>query len=144
MQQKGQSLFEVVLALAVISVVLVALVSLASGAVRNTTFSKNKTISSRLAQEAVEWIRGERDTSWTEFFSRALTSPNYCLQDLEWLDIGSCSNEEFIQDTVLVRNMTLTVISPNQVQVEIEVSWEDSQGVHATRVVTDFTNWQGN
>ena len=141
--KSGQSLFEVILSLAIISIIIITLISLASNSIRNTTFSKNKTLSSRLAQEAVEWIRGERDASWTEFFDK-VPSSNYCLQNLEWTNTGICSGEEFVQGTILTRNLTLTSVPPSQVRTEVEVSWEDSQGQHTTRVVTDFTNWQGN
>lgn len=140
--EQGQSLFEVVVSLAVISVIIVSLVFLATSSIRNSTFSKNKTLSSRLTQEALEWLRGQRDTSWTDFAANAQASPTYCLQSLEWTNIGACGAQEFVTDTVLKRDLTLTVVSANQIQAEVETSWEDSDGVHITRVVTDFTDWR--
>ena len=140
--QEGQSLFEVVLSLAVISIIVVALVFLASNSVRNTTFSKNKTVSARFSQETVEWLRGERDSDWDAFFLRALTSENYCMRVLDWSDLGTCASDDYVDGTTLVRELTLTIISPDQVQAEVEVSWEDSQGAHQTRFVTDYTDWR--
>ena len=142
--QKGQSLFEVVLALAVISIIIVALVFLASNSIRNTTFSKNKTLSARFSQETVEWLRGERDADWAAFDAHALASSKYCLQTLDFEDLGTCDDGDFLAETNLVRELTLTRIGLNsdQVQAEIEVSWSDAQGDHATTFVTDFTDWR--
>jgi len=140
--QKGQSMFEVFLSLTVITVVIVALVILASNAVRNTTYSRNKTLSTRYSQETMEWLRGERDMDWTIFSTRALTSPTYCMQTLVWDDIGECSFGETITGTSLQREVKLTIENADQIEAEVRVYWEDSQGMHEVRATTEFTNWK--
>lgn len=140
--QKGQSMFEVFLSLTVITVVIVALVILASNAIRNTTYSRNKTISTRYSQETIEWLRGERDMDWTIFSQRAVTSQYYCMQTLSWDNIGQCSSSDTIANTSLFREVGLTIDDPEQIEAEVRVYWEDSQGMHEVRTTTKFTDWR--
>ena len=56
----GQSFFEVIIALALVSIVLVSLVMLAAVSVRTTTFARTKNNATRLTQEAIEWARSQR------------------------------------------------------------------------------------
>lgn len=140
---KGQSLFEVVLSLAVITVVVVALIILASNAIRNTTFSKNRTLATRSSQEAMEWLRGERDADWDAFSVRALI-PTYCLPSLSWTQasIGTCSDTEVIAGTLLKREISFTSVAADNIEVNVIVYWEDAQGLHEVRSATNLTDWR--
>lgn len=149
-KDKGQSLFEVIMALAIATLIIVALVALASSSIRNTTFSKNKTLATRYSQEATEWLRGQRDTDWATFYARA-ANPLYCLKSLSWTDavIGACGSGQEIANTPFKREVafsrtTVTVGgSPKDVvEAEIKVYWTDAQGVHEVRAATDFTDWR--
>jgi len=141
--EKGQSLFEMVLAIAIMTMIIVAVVILASNAIRNSSFSKNKTLSSRYSQEATEWLRGERDTDWDIFLTRATTSPTgYCLKTLEWGSHGTCGDLDVIPGTSLIRELLLTNTSSTQIETEVKVYWEDSQGIHETKTITSFTDWR--
>ncbi len=93
--ERGQSLFEVFLSLAIVAIIIVALVILASNAIRNSTYSKNKTLATRYSQEAMEWLRGERDASWDNFSDKALAFSYYCLQTLTWAS-GQCGTTQYI------------------------------------------------
>jgi len=139
--EKGQSLFEVFLSLMVVTVIIVALVILASNAVRNTTYSRNKTLATRYSQEAIEWLRGERDADWDLFYDYAITSPYYCLQTLSWA-IGECGTSATISNTSLIREVYFSDITQTQITIEVVVFWEDSQGVHETKTVTNLTDWR--
>lgn len=140
--QNGQSMFEVFLSLTVITVVIVALVILASNAIRNTTYSRNKTLSTRYSQEAIEWLRGQRDMDWTIFTTRAITSQYYCMDSLSWDNIGFCGGSDTIENTSLYREIGLTVDAVDQIEAEVRVYWDDSQGMHEVRTTTKFTNWK--
>ena len=150
MRQKGQSLFEIVLALAIATIIIVALVTLASSAVRSSTFSKNKTLATRYSQEATEWLRGERDTDFDAFFVRAAT-PLYCVKSLSWAEatVGTCTNGQEITGTIYKREVgfvrsTVLVggLPKNVVEAEIKVYWQDAQGIHEVKSVTNFTDWR--
>ena len=139
---KGQSLFEVVLALAVVTLITVAIVILSADSVRNSTFSKNKTLSSRYTQEAIEWLRNERDSDSSVFLTHVAV-PTYCLDSLSWSNIGSCLSGEKVSGTTLTRqaNFSSSVISgKNIVEAVVTVSWNDAQGYHEVRSTTNFSD----
>jgi len=146
---RGQSLFEVVLAIAVLTLILGGLVSLATVSVRNSTFSRNKTLSSKYALEASEWLRSERDNDIDSFILRvnsAFDIPKYyCLDALAWTKQVACSSTEFIIDTPFIRNLTLTKTKKSEkivIEANVVVSWQDSQGIHEARSFTYFSDWR--
>ena len=77
---RGQSLFELVLAIGVSALVIVVLVSLVSNALQNSVFSRNQTLASRYAQSATEWLRGQRDNNIATFITNTATT-TWCLKD---------------------------------------------------------------
>lgn len=141
---KGQSLFEVVVALAISALVIVALVSLVSSSIRNANFSKNKSLASTYAQEASEWLRGERDNSVTDFLNNTLT-PTWCLANLNWNSPGVCPTGAVISGTNFTRVGSFTtnfVGGKNIVEANIKVFWTDAQGLHQVENVTNFSDWR--
>lgn len=146
---RGQSLFEVVLAIAVLTLVLGGLVSLATVSVRNSTFSRNETLSSKYAQEASEWLRSERDNDIDLFILKANPAFDipkyYCLDALAWTKQVACSPSEFIAGTLFIRNLTLTKTvksGKTVIEADIVVSWQDSQGIHEARSFTYLSDWR--
>lgn len=137
----GQSLFEVVVALAVVTLIIIALVALASTSIRNVDFSKNKTLATRYSQEAIEWLRGERDFDFDAFYQKALT-PTWCMDTLVLDDIGQCDTTEVIAGTIFRREAAFSIINSANVEAEVNVYWEDAQGLHEVKTVTNFTDWR--
>jgi len=142
--QEGQSLFEVVLSLAVITVVIVALIILAYNSIRNANYSRNQTVATRHSQEAIEWLRGERDTDYDLFQLRALTSDTYCFPSLSWTSakIGGCADNDVIDGTILKREIFFTIIGLTNIEVQVTVYWDDAQGLHEVRAITNYTDWR--
>ena len=140
---KGTSFIELLMALGVVSIALLALVSLVTKSISNTTFSKESTQASRYTQELLEWLRGERDTEWQVFSSRASAGVGrtYCLNNLSWSNTGACGNTEFIANTRLLRELTLTLIDPVTVEALVRTTWTDGSGSHNVRSTTTFTSW---
>lgn len=141
---KGQSLFEVVIALAISTIIIVSLVSLVSNSIRNSTFSKNKTLASRYSQEATEWLRGQRDLDTATFKTNSLI-PTWCLKDLSWSIGRACNSGEEIAGTPFTREIyfVTTIVSGKTItQADVVVFWTDSQGVHEARSATNFSDWR--
>ncbi len=142
--ERGQSLFEVVLALGVMTAITIGIVSLTASAIRNATFSKNKTLAGRYAQEATEWLRSERDIDFTVFETHALT-PQWCLTGLNWNNVGACGESDKISGTPLFRNAaftTNTVAGKTVIGAGVKVYWTDAQGYHEVRSTTSFSDWR--
>lgn len=145
---KGQSIFEVVLALGVITAISIGIVSLTVNSIRNASFSKYKTLAGRYAQEATEWLRSQRDTDFDEFQTNALVSPEIpkCFSGLDWTGrVGSCNEEDKIAGTplfrVIVFNST-TISGKTVIEADVKVYWNDSQGYHEVNSATTFTDWR--
>jgi Tfp pilus assembly protein PilV len=142
---RGQSMFELLVAVFVIALTLTALVSLVTSAVGNTTFSRERTQASKFTQAAVEWLRAQRDDDWGAFKGKGNPSGiTYCLRDLAW-NTGSCSSSQALQDTNLFREATIiynSASNPDSVEARVVTSWVDSNGTHESRVTTYFTNWR--
>ncbi|HSX49290.1 MAG TPA: hypothetical protein VLE44_03450 [Candidatus Saccharimonadales bacterium] len=138
---KGQSFFEVVVAMGLISIVLVTLVAMASLSIRATTFSRSQTEAVRLTQQASEWLRGEKDASWTIFKTRA-ASGTWCLDSLTWSRPGTCSANNIVPGTIFTRQVKFTNIDAVTIQSDIQTTWADAQGTHTSTTGVIFTNWK--
>lgn len=140
---KGTSLFELIIATLVVSIVLIALVSLATKSVSLTTFSRDKTRANRYAQELVEWLRGERDAGWNAFVGRAGTA-RWCMTSLAWTQGSTCGSGNVISGTPFTRDLNLTITGGNTVTAVVSIKWQDQSGVHETRTTNVYTDWKGN
>ena len=131
-KEKGQSLIEVIAALAIALLVLLALVRVTIVSMRNANFAKNQALATQYAQEAMEWIRTQRDADWSN-----LTEGTYCLSDsLSWLT-GSCG---YTLEGIFKREAFLTSQGTDKFQVLVAVSW--ASGAHKSELTSYLTSWQ--
>lgn len=138
---KGQSLFEVLVAIGVSTLIVVAVVSLVANSIRNTTYSKNKTLAARYAQDATEWLRGQRDADIDDFKSKA--TGIYCFNTLYWGNHDACQAD--MTGNVLRREgsfRTIPMSGKTVIEADVTVYWDDAQGTHEVRSVTNFTDWR--
>jgi type II secretory pathway pseudopilin PulG len=141
---KGQSLFEVVVALAISALIITTLVSLVSNSIQNANFSKNKTLAANYSQEAIEWVRGQRDLNTTAFITKIQT-PKWCLQTLSWSNPGVCTENLQISNTPFTREVSFSVDSSsgkNIIETNVSISWTDTQGSHVVKNSTEFADWR--
>ena len=98
--ERGQSLFEVVIALGISAIVIIALVSLVSNSIQNANFSRDKTLAANYVQEMIEWLRNQRDTDIVTFESETQI-PQWCFTDLSWqlALTNQCSSTDVITNT---------------------------------------------
>ena len=64
MNQKGFSLIEVTVSIAIITIGLIAIISLFNSNIKNEIRSRNKLIAVYLANESIEIVRQQRDNNW--------------------------------------------------------------------------------
>lgn len=152
---RGQSLFELVLAIGVSAVIIVVLVSLVNNAVQSSVYSRNQTLAGRYAESATEWLRTQRDANITTFITKAVAAtPTYCLVDDPLLDTSwlnrACGASDYIVTggvtTVFKRQVTFpapTVVSGKNIYTaNLSVTWIDSKGTHTVNNSTQFTDWR--
>ena len=143
---RGQSLFEVIFAIAIAALILVGVVSIAASSVRNASFARNQALATRHVQETSEWLRAERDADWTAFSLRASAGgTDWCLRALSWTSpsySSACSASDFIGSTIFIREAKLDLTTSDIVEATITVEWTDTQGLHEARSVARYTNWR--
>ncbi|MDO8488078.1 MAG: hypothetical protein Q7S31_02055 [bacterium] len=134
----GQILLELVLALGISLIALMAIVQVTTKSITTAGFSKNKTEATTYAVAGMEWLRQQkRVLGWPAFAGK---SPNtYCLKDLPelWPGAGDCSADDFIPGTMYQRKVDLTT-NVGQVQAVVTVTWQEAIG----KTVNTFTSKQ--
>jgi len=132
---KGQSLYEVVFAIAIATLVMTGVVVLSTSAVRNSTFSKNKAEATKYTQEASEWLRGQKDANWDNLAGNL--GANKCLGSLNWSAACSIS-----PDSIYSRSVSLFETPSGDIEAQIMVTWSDGLGEHQVKTVVTYTNWR--
>jgi len=120
--QQGQSLLEMVLALAVMVLVVTALVKLTTNAVRNADFAKSKVLATKYAQESLDEARLSRDQNRVTFF----------------VD-GSCDQSDIVGSFARIRECAL---NGSTMTVIATVSWSSGGRSHQSQLQTELTNWR--
>lgn len=133
---KGQSLLEVLIALAVAVIVVLALVRAVTVAIRNASFARSQASATKYAQEGMEWIRSQRDERWTNLLNQANDS-TYCLNTLSWAS-GGCS---FSLGGKFKREATVKPPVGDKIEVEVKVSWQETDRTHKSQLYSYFTKW---
>lgn len=147
--EKGQSLLEVIVGVGIVTIVLVGLISVITVSLANAQFSRSRTQANKYAQEASEWLRGQRDEmSWADFYTKATSGGRYCLASLDWfVDNNNCP---VINDDVdmYTRRVVLTPVCPidpcndDKVAIHITVSWVQGQRTPSVELDTYLTKWK--
>lgn len=144
-RKNGQSLIEVVAAMAIAVLIITGLVFTAGEAIKNAQFSKNQALATKYAEEGMDWVRSQRDraTVWADFFahvpSTVNTSNTFCLNSLSWTS-GSCG-ASYTLGNLFKREAILTNRAADKVEVQITVAWIDSSGSHQSQLTSFLSNW---
>lgn len=142
-KEKGQSLFEVVVAVAISALIITTIVALAALSIQNSSYSRDKTLASGYVSETMEWLRRERDKDFKVFAEKAGTALIYCMTNLGdvWpAPTANCSNK--IAGTKFTRELSFPVCDtcpPDVIEAMVTVSWIDSKGLHEVTSSTDLS-----
>jgi type II secretory pathway pseudopilin PulG len=143
-RSSGQTLIEVLLVTGVMALLLTALVSVMTTSIARNRLSQERSVAVRLAQEGVEWFRGERDRlGWNQFISELGSSTNICLPDasvavddnaemrFRECDVVSYNtdyiNQIYWRDLVLYYQNS-SPNAPEHYEVMIRVDWNGNNG----------------
>lgn len=156
---KGQSLMELVVVIAVITIVVAALVFATIASLRNASFSQNQAQATKLAQEGLEKVRSlrDRDTTgvgiWSSSTSCGSSVPSTCPATQSSCPSGATNNcYFFFNNSGVLANGTWVnseAIPPgfrrqffiedqgsDQKKVTVVVTWIDFSGSHESRLTT--------
>lgn len=133
--KKGQILLELLVAIGVIVVTLVAIAQVSTKALSNSGFSNHQSVATGYSIAGMEWIRSQKDLDWVNI-NKAGT---YCLNSLPmaW-NVPPCSP---ITGTIYTRTAVLTKISDTQIQVLVTVTWSEGTKSYSARQTAVFTRY---
>ncbi len=140
----GQSLIEVVVAIGVMSLLLVALLVTVSLSIKNSRLAKDRNQAVALAQEGVELIRAYRDYDYAEFYSKdslvAYDLPyNWVVED----GLGdSCSATDFAIRDFFRRCVLVTRVDATSTDVQVTVEWQEGSRTHEVFQITRLSQWE--
>ena len=130
----GQSLIEMVVAIAVVVIVILALVAITTTSIRNAAFSRNQALATKYAQEGIERVRAYRDQNTWQTFTIGCESPSgltpppsLFVRNIDCHLIGLSNN---------------CVVANDICEVTVTISWTDAQGTHKSELTTRLTNWK--
>jgi len=130
---QGQSLIEVVVAMAVIAVGLFALSKVSAVALRNANFARNRALATKYAQLTMESIRESRDQKdWAAFVSTCQHPSG----------IPSPLPTPLIAPSVTCKGGSGDCrTADTSCDITVTVSWTDPQGTHNSKIETHLTSW---
>lgn len=140
---KGQSLFEVVVAVSISALIITAIVAVVSNSIQGSSYSRDKTLAANYIQQTMEWLKQERGTDADNLESKILavtetTGLSYCLTtNSSWPDpTPSC--HDVITDTKFTRILEFNSYQNSIAHLRVTVSWQDSKGLHEVSSSTDL------
>lgn len=136
MAKKAFSLIEVLVFISILSLFFVAAMAVATFSLKNMKNQEYKIIATHLAEEAMEWVKSEKETDWSIFSARDTgNGTTYCLKNLDstvWNTQGQCPDYSLGTPAIFKRELLIDnqAGSPaTTIDVEITVSWLEAGSI---------------
>lgn len=129
--RNGFSLIEVLVFVSILSLFFVAAMTVAVFSLRSMKTAQYKILATHLAEESVEWVKSQKDSSWTQFITYDTSGglgTTYCLASLDWSSKFSCPDYTLGTPAIFKREILITNSGTpvSQVNTIITVSWSDT------------------
>lgn len=163
----GQTLVEVLIAVAIVTLVLVTSIAGLTLVTRNRRYSSQEALATKYNQEALEWLRRQRDSyGWRAFFellsaasggsqyvtlclpsslTSSVTLENICSVGQCYGTESSCSDNFTLQNQTSTRKMNVDLLNLSQadaVEVSAVISWADGGKTHSSEATLRLREWQ--
>ncbi len=140
--KKGTSILEIIIAAAMISMAVIAALSLTSKSQNQNSYARRSAEASKYATQVADWLRGERDNLGFTELSENITAGTYCLislpADITDLTTGECSDTDLI-DNVFKRSLLLSK-NADTITATVRIDWEDTT-TRSTIINVDLKKW---
>ena len=131
----GQSVIEILLAIALLSLATTSSFTLISSAISEGAFSDYQSQGQTLLVSSLEAVRQIRDREWDLL---AAGNHGLAIQGAEWIFSGT----EDIQDGRFHRTITVTETSADEREARIRVSWDRGGRTVSLESTAHLTNWK--
>lgn len=138
--KKSFSLIEVLVFVTIFSLFFVAAATVVVVSLRNMKTSEHKIIATRYAEELLEWLRSQKEIDWNVFNSSH--SGTYCFSTSPistWPSNSPCGG---YLESIFKREVTLTRVDANKVNVVITVTWTEMGTTYKVPINSVFTIWE--
>lgn len=157
--KKGFTLLEMMIAIVVITVGVIAIMSLIHRAILGSQLAASRVQSAYLAQEGLEIVRNIRDSNWLEQRENPEAVWDQNLQPGDWevsfgdlaltpfqsrnLKInGGFYNYSSGQDTKFKRKITIAGPSSHVLEVSVEISWQERGNSYSASFYENLYDWK--
>ena len=162
---KGSSILEIIIATALISIAIIAALSLMNNSQKQNTYARDLAEATKYATQAAEWLRTERDRiGWGSIVSKVnqdalstgSTNSVYCLNflpNIEALDYKdftdlipeTCADNDYIPSVptnVFQRELSINTTNPDKLNITITVSWPWTKDTkHQAKIEMELAQW---
>lgn len=140
--KKGQTLVEVLVAVGVTTLLLVAMVAAVTRSLANAQFSKNKAQATKYVEEGLEVVRSKRDNaaSWAVFLTTYPAGIKKLDSNLTFSD--GCTQSNKMTNSIFARCIEFADESAEKRVITVTVYWSDGSGTHNTQASTYLTSWK--
>ncbi|OGG13141.1 hypothetical protein A2875_00350 [Candidatus Gottesmanbacteria bacterium RIFCSPHIGHO2_01_FULL_46_14] len=146
LQQRGQSLLEIIVATGVIVLLVTGLAVGTTVSLRTSQYGNRRSVAIKYAQEGIELTRSLRDrVPWDEFTAHDTNADPHigtptCLGSDGTYDAGPC---EANLDTLYTRRVVFNWNSvDNRMEISVSVSWNQAGQTPDVTLDTYFTQWK--
>ena len=144
-RHSGQSFIEVIVALGMMSLLLVALLALMSLSVRNSRQAQTQTRALALAQTGVELMRAYRDYSWTLLEQEINNINAYNLPE-NWVVADGlsafCDTDNYTISSIFSRCVKISLEEIDLIQVVATVYWQEGGQQHSVQQLSRLSKWE--
>ena len=158
---RGFSLLETTIAIAILVAAVIGPMALSSQSIRSASVARNTIMASNLAQEGIEFVKNIRSNNrikgknWIQGLGPC-NSANGCFVDAKDLDVAACGsscvplkfddslnmyNYDLGLSTIFTRVITTSNISGAEIKVTSSIRWSDKFGNHNFTLSTSMFNW---
>jgi len=147
--QKGSTIIELLIALMVVGLVVTAVAAAGTYSIKNTGEARFRQVATTLGQEVIEKSKNEKSRLGFINFINVVGDNTYCFDtvpaDFETSlpasgtcasdDVVSLAGSDFIREVVFTTSVT-------EVNVEVNISWDDSGSPRTVQLVQTLANTQ--
>ncbi|HEY5601170.1 MAG TPA: hypothetical protein VIK81_03720 [Patescibacteria group bacterium] len=146
----GQTLLEMVAALGVAVIIIVALSIVIVRSIRSTQVAKNQSIATKLTEESIESVRTVRDQlGWQQFATYTAGSGTCYRADLATPALVTTTCPELLSGELSQFSRKINLLQTGVAgqenthrAIEVEIIWQDPSGQHNSKARTILTDWQ--
>jgi prepilin-type N-terminal cleavage/methylation domain-containing protein len=154
--KQGFSLLEVLVFISILSVFFVTAISISISTLKTMQVNEHRIIATRYAEELMEWLRSEKESSWEDFQSHFISWGNSGCRVFndenitdDWWSNADQTNCNSVSDSVKLPPAKFTrkvdfnyQQATPKIDITVTVFWTEGGVSYSVPVQSSFTPWQ--